>query len=72
VLVVGVEEHGPARLTGLREGDVIVSYNDKPITTVDDLHRLLTGDVIGVEGELAVLRGPDRLPFPITPVEIDV
>src|ERR1044071_9668620 len=42
VLVLGVEPDSPARDAGLREGDVLITYNDWPLKGVDDLHRVLT------------------------------
>ena len=56
VFVAGVAKGSPARAAGLRESDVIISLNDVPTSGVDDLHRLLTADVIGKKLELAVLR----------------
>lgn len=38
ILVTAVEESGPARRAGVREGDVIIAYNAQPVDSVDDLH----------------------------------
>ena len=32
---------------GLRDGDIIVALDEHPVTSLDDLHRLLTEDRIG-------------------------
>jgi S1-C subfamily serine protease len=57
VLVLGVDEGSPADAAGVREGDVIVELNDRPISSVDDLHRLLTHDAIDRTSTVRVLRG---------------
>jgi S1-C subfamily serine protease len=60
VLVISVEPDGPAKVAGLRDGDIIVSLDQHAVTSLDDLHRLLTEDRIGTVAILGVLRGVDR------------
>jgi len=69
VVVVGIEEKSPSRSAGLREGDVIVALDDKPIAGVDDLHRLLTDAQVGTRCALTIIRHTDRLILPIFPEE---
>ena len=69
VVVVGVEERSPARTAGLREGDVIVALDEKPVAGVDDLHRLLTDTQVGARCVVTVLRHTERLTLPIVPEE---
>jgi S1-C subfamily serine protease len=69
LMVVHVETGSPAERSGLKEGDVIVGFDDLPVTGVDDLHRALSDGAIGREGRLAILRRAERLEVPITPVE---
>ena len=66
VLVISVEADGPARASGLREGDIIVALGQRTVTSLDDMHRLLTKDLIGTRATLAILRGVERLDLPIT------
>lgn len=70
VEVVFVEERSPARLAGLRSGDLIVALNGQSIATVDDLHRLLVGFPSGVSLSLAILRGDERRTLRIVPEEV--
>jgi S1-C subfamily serine protease len=69
VVVVGVTEGSPAQKTGLREGDVIVSLDGKPVAGVDDLHRLLTDARVGVSSTLTVLRRTEKLELKVVPEE---
>lgn len=41
----------------LRTGDIIVEFNGSPVGTVDDLHKLLNQQTIGVKKLAGVLRG---------------
>jgi S1-C subfamily serine protease len=61
VLVISVENDGPAKAAGLRDGDIIVSLDQHQVTSLDDLHRLLTEERIGTTVMLGVLRGVDRI-----------
>jgi S1-C subfamily serine protease len=69
VLVVGVEPDSPAQRAGLQEGDVILTLADHPITNIDDLHRLLTDELVGQPVRLRILRKLDITDLQITPAE---
>jgi S1-C subfamily serine protease len=69
VLVVGVEEKGPAYQAGLREGDVIVEYGDKLVETMDDLHRFLSDEKMESIPRLSIIRRSEKLHFRIAPEE---
>lgn len=69
ILVVSFEGNSPARDAGLREGDVIISFDEHPTAGIDDLHKLLTEDRIGHESALVVIRGTEKLTLKITPNE---
>lgn len=69
LLVVSVEPGSPAQQAGLREGDVLIAFADKPIAGVDDLHRYLTDDRVGLPASLTILRGTEKLTCDIIPIE---
>jgi S1-C subfamily serine protease len=69
VLVVSVEKNSPAEKTGLREGDVIVAFNAKPIGSIHELHKMLMGEQIGVQSEITIVRHIEKLARTITPAE---
>ncbi|HXL72459.1 MAG TPA: PDZ domain-containing protein, partial [bacterium] len=69
ILVVGIEPGGPAQRAGLREGDILVELDGQTVETMDDLHRLLNDEKVGVESDLWVIRRPDKINVKITPVE---
>jgi S1-C subfamily serine protease len=68
-LVLSVEENSPAKRAGLRDGDVIVALEGKPVAGVDDLHRVLTDVRVGVSCSLTVLRHAEKLELKIVPEE---
>jgi len=69
VLVVGVDSDGPADRAGLEEGDLILGLDGHEVAGIDDLHRLLTEERVGVKVPLRVLRRPEILTLSIVPVE---
>jgi len=71
VLVLGVESGSPASVAGLKAGDVIHAIGDAPIAGVDDLHRYLTAERIGVPTPIAVLRGGHRRRMTVVPRELE-
>jgi len=68
-LVLSVEENSPAKRAGLREGDIVVALESKPIAGVDDLHRVLTDVRVGVSCSLTILRHTEKLELRIVPEE---
>jgi S1-C subfamily serine protease len=72
VLVVSVEKDSPARSAGLREGDIIVGFNDRPIGTIHDLHKMLVNEQIGVPAKLVIIRHTEKLELSVLPAESPV
>jgi len=69
VVVMSVTEGGPARKAGVRNLDMIIALDGKPVAGVDDLHRLLTDARVGVSSTLTILRNTDKLQVKIVPQE---
>ena len=67
VLVMSVEPSSPAQNAALTDGDVILSFGDKLVASVDDLHRILTEEQVGIPAELTVLRSTEKLRLTIVP-----
>jgi S1-C subfamily serine protease len=67
LLVLGVVPGSPAQRAGLRERDVIVRFAGKAIAGVDDLHRMLSGELSGVTCEIDIVRGTELLKLVVIP-----
>ncbi len=64
-----VSPNGPAEIAGVRAGDLIVNFDDKPVRSTDDLLNLLDESAIGRETELRVLRGKNKRTLNVRPRE---
>src|ERR1700694_893548 len=69
IRVSTVEKGSTDAAAGVHEGDIIVSFDDAAVRSVDDLHRLLTDARIGDGVDIAVLRRDRHLTLRITPRE---
>jgi S1-C subfamily serine protease len=67
VFVVSIEPDSPALKAGLQEGDLIVGYDEQSIAGIDDLHRLLTDQKVGLKSKLTVIRRSEKLTLEIVP-----
>jgi S1-C subfamily serine protease len=70
VLVMGLEPNSPAALAGVKDGDIIVAFDERPVEGIDAFHRLLTDRLIGTPSPLAVIRGGERRTLRIVPQEL--
>ncbi len=70
VLVQGVEPDGPAFNSQLLQGDIIVGLAEKPIHSIDDLHKNLNHEVIGQRIHLTILRQGVKTTVAVIPAEM--
>ena len=69
VFVTSVEAESPASAAGVRDGDVILAFGAEPVAGIDDLHRLLNENCIGVPVALTLLRSAKRRRLTVVPSE---
>ena len=69
VRVRSVESGSPAALAGLEAGDLIVTYDQEMVASIDQLQQLLDIHHIGQAGELTFLRRARKLTAPVVPIE---
>jgi S1-C subfamily serine protease len=70
VLVAGTETGSPASRAGLRKGDVIVAFAGESVSGIDELHRHLVADAIGIPKTLTIIRLTEKLDVVVTPEEL--
>jgi serine protease Do len=70
VEVVEVVEGSPAARAGLRAEDLIIELNGVPVQTVDDIQRVMVGDLIGAPVHARVLREGAERELDLVPVEL--
>ena len=72
VEIVEVVEGSPAANAGLRAEDLIVELNGTTVAGVDDLQRLMAGELIGESVTLETVRDGKRSRVELVPIELDV
>jgi S1-C subfamily serine protease len=68
-IIAVIEPDSPAGRAKLATGDIIIRLDGQPVTGVDDLIRSLTGERIGNEVEVEVLRRGQRQRVSVVPEE---
>jgi S1-C subfamily serine protease len=69
IVVVHVEPDSPADRGGLRPGDVLLSFDGHQVTSIDELHKVLSQERVGVPTQLGVARGEQMSLLTVTPTE---
>jgi S1-C subfamily serine protease len=70
VMVDVIEPDSPAMRAGFRKGDIIVGFGGVPVAGIDELHKILTEEKVGVTYPIVVLRGAEKLHLNIVPDEV--
>jgi S1-C subfamily serine protease len=70
LIILSVEKDSAAKKAGLLMGDIIVKFDDEPITDIHGLRRqLLKQDVIGKSVKIVIIRGEKKSELTLTPGE---
>jgi S1-C subfamily serine protease len=70
LIVLSVEKDTAAKKAGLLVGDIIVKFDNEPITNIQDLRRqLLKQDVLGKSVKLTMIRGERKSEITVIPQE---
>jgi len=69
LFVVSMEPESPASRSQLKEGDIIVSFNDKPVNTLHELFKELTKKEILTAVDISVVRHTEMLNFTVFPTQ---
>jgi S1-C subfamily serine protease len=56
VQIIGISPSGPAQKAGLREGDIVISIDGTVISTIDEIHQLLSKKPPGTPVRASILR----------------
>jgi serine protease Do len=72
VEVVDVVEGSPAALAGVRPEDLIIELEGVPVEGVDDLQRLMVGELIGRSVTVRLVREGRAFPVQLVPVELEL
>lgn len=65
-MVMGVDPNGPGAAAGVRQGDVVVYWNEERIRDVRTLLRALGPDSVGQTAKLSLQRGGEPLEVTLT------
>ena len=69
VRVESLDREGPAARAGLEAGDRIVAFAGHAVNGIDDLHRALTAERIGVGSPVVLIRGTEKLEIVVRAAE---
>ena len=65
-MVMSIDKSGPSAAAGIRQGDVIVGWNDEALSGVRALLRALGPDSVGSVVDVAIRRGGEPVKFKVT------
>jgi S1-C subfamily serine protease len=67
LFIVSIEPNSPASLSQLKDGDIIVAFNGKPVNTMHELFKELTRKDILTAIDISVIRHTEKLNFTVFP-----
>src|SRR5262245_40205853 len=70
--IVEVVDGSPAHTAGLRAEDLIVEVDGIAVEQVNDLQRLMAGELIGQTATMEVFRGGNAISVEVVPAELEV
>ncbi len=65
-LISEVMENSPAAKAGLQRGDIILSFNGKPVENVSDLPRIVASTKVGEKVDMEIYRNGKKMEVPVT------
>ncbi len=65
--MASIEAGGPAEKAGIREQDLIVAWDGRPIAGIEDLQRALSETQPGTVVSITVIRGTEKVQMQVTP-----
>jgi len=69
-MIIGLEKSSPASLTNLSEGDIIIEFNGKDLSSSGELTRhLIGGDLINKPIKMKIIRQTKVMELNIVPVK---
>jgi S1-C subfamily serine protease len=69
LFVVNIEPNSPASLSQIKEGDIIVSFNGKPVNSTQELFKELTKREILNVTDVTIIRHTELLNVSVFPIE---
>ncbi len=66
LVIVSIQADGPAEKSGLMIGDVLLSIDGTRVATVEELQDHLTGEIVGHQAAVSLIRGGSILDHPVT------
>jgi serine protease Do len=70
-LVASTTPNGPAAKAGIKQGDVILSFNGKELNAMRNLPRLVADAPVGKSATLKIIRQGKEMSLDVTPTEME-
>lgn len=69
ILVLSVEKDSPAYVADIQDGDILIEFDNQPVTSIDELQKSLTDSLSGKKVAVKFIRRTQILSVEIIPVE---